>query len=162
MIKLSAWARAHSDVIQLLESKNNTTVNWFTNNKLIVNPDKFWVIILDKKKSDYTNKQLVINNQQKPFHQLNISEFNYKNQLTFNYHICNTYWNTANQLKALIRLEIFLNYKARKFLTNIYIVSNFNYSPLMWTFLNKIEFNIGNCSHCCVFEPYIVLKSLIF
>ena len=41
MIKLSAWARAHSDVIQLLESKNNTTVNWFTNNKLIVNPDKF-------------------------------------------------------------------------------------------------------------------------
>ena len=31
---------------------------------MIINPDKFSVIILDKKKSDVTNKQLVINNQQ--------------------------------------------------------------------------------------------------
>ena len=44
---------------------------------MIINPDKFQVVILDKKKFDLTNKQLVIEKQQfKMFYSLNIQEFN--------------------------------------------------------------------------------------
>ena len=50
----------------------------------------------------------------------------------------------ANRLNALIRLSILLNFKARKLLINSYVVSNFNYCPLVWMFsnpksLNKVE-----------------------
>ena len=40
-----------ADVIRLLESENNVAVNWFTNNEMIVSPDKFEAINLDKKEN---------------------------------------------------------------------------------------------------------------
>ena len=61
---LSAWTTTLSEVIRLLESERNIAVNLFTNNKMIINPDKFQTIILDKKKFDLTSKQLVIDKQQ--------------------------------------------------------------------------------------------------
>ena len=37
--------------------------DWFKKKKkMIVNPDKFQVIIIDKKKSDHTNENVVIDN----------------------------------------------------------------------------------------------------
>ena len=38
-------------------------VDWFKNNKMILNPDKFQGILLDKRKSDHTNQSIVVDNQ---------------------------------------------------------------------------------------------------
>ena len=37
--------------------------DWFKNNKMIINPDKFQAILLDKSKSDHTNQCIVIDDQ---------------------------------------------------------------------------------------------------
>ena len=50
---LSAWGEILSKLIGTLES-----VDWFTKNEMIINPDKFQAIILDKKKSNLTNTLL--------------------------------------------------------------------------------------------------------
>ena len=65
-------------------------------------------------------------------------------KLNFNLHISNICSSAANQLNALIRLKSYLNFNAKRVLINSYIISNFNYCPLVWIFstaksLNKIE-----------------------
>ena len=47
---LSAWGKTVSKLTDKLESESNIAIDWFTKNKMIINPDKFQAIILDKTK----------------------------------------------------------------------------------------------------------------
>ena len=65
-------------------------------------------------------------------------------KLDFNLHITKICRSAGNQLHALIRLWMFLNFEEKKTLLNSYFYSNFNYCPLVWMFssaksLNKVE-----------------------
>ena len=65
-------------------------------------------------------------------------------ELNFNLHITKVCRSAANQLHALIRLQMFLNFEEKKTLINSYFYSSFNYCPLVWMFssaksLNKVE-----------------------
>ena len=60
---LCVWGETHSKLIGTLESENNIAIDWFTKNKMFINPEKIQVIILDKKKSNLTNIPLTIDNQ---------------------------------------------------------------------------------------------------
>ena len=48
------------NLIALLETESNTAIEWFQNNKMMVNPGKFQAIIIDKKKKYHTNETLKI------------------------------------------------------------------------------------------------------
>ena len=52
---LSAFAEYISKLINILQSESEVITDWFKKNQMIVNPDKFQVIIIDKKKGDHTN-----------------------------------------------------------------------------------------------------------
>ena len=52
---LSAFAENVSKLINILQSESEVITDWFKKNQMIVNPDKFQVIIIDKKKGDHTN-----------------------------------------------------------------------------------------------------------
>ena len=43
---------------------------------------------------------------------------------------------SANQLNALVRLKRFLGNEERKVLINSFVLSNFNYCPLVWMLTN--------------------------
>ena len=45
---LSAAAKAVMELKNTLQSESEVAINWFKNNKKIVNPEKFQAIILDK------------------------------------------------------------------------------------------------------------------
>ena len=52
---LTAFANNIQNLIHLLESESRlAVVKWFKDNKMIVNPGKFQVIILSKKKNNHT------------------------------------------------------------------------------------------------------------
>ena len=53
-------------------------------------------------------------------------------KLNFNLHIDKICLKSANQLNALLRLKRFLGNEERKFLINSFVLSNFNYCPLVW------------------------------
>ena len=38
---LSAWGKTVSKLIDMLETESNIAINWFTKNKMIINPDKY-------------------------------------------------------------------------------------------------------------------------
>ena len=114
-------------------------------NKMIVNPDKFQAILLNKKRSDLTNTNFQVDNQViKSVSSVELLGIQINDKLNFNLYISEICKPAANQLNALIRLKTFLSFHAKQFLINRYIISNFNYCPLLWMFsstqsLNKIE-----------------------
>ena len=103
----SAWGETFNNAIGFLKFETNIAVNWFINAKMIANPDKSQTIILDKKRSDLTNNQLIIDNSKLwLFHQLKFQEFVLITRLTSLILIC---------------------HKSRKVSTNGWIVSNSEY-----------------------------------
>ena len=113
---------------------------------MIVNPGKFQGIIIDKKKQDHTAEYISID--QKNIKTLLsvklLGVVHIRDNLKFNLLITNICKSAANQLHALIRIPMFLNFEEKKTLINSYFYSDFNYCPLVWMFssaksLNKIE-----------------------
>ena len=112
---------------------------------MIINPDKFQAIILDKKKSNLRNIPLTIDNQTvKLVPSVELLGIDLDDKLNFNLHISNICRSSANQLNALIQLKSYLSLNAKRILINSYIISNFSYCRLVWMFstaksLNNIE-----------------------
>ena len=59
---ISAWEETVSKLIDILELEINVVTHWFSKNEMIINPDKFQAIILDRNKSNLTNIPLTIDN----------------------------------------------------------------------------------------------------
>ena len=136
---LSAFAENISKLINILLIESEVITDWFKKNQTIVNPDKFQVIIIDKKKGDHTNENVVIDNKQiKTVPSVELLGIQLDDQLNFIPHISNICKSAANQLNALIRLQKFLSFKEKKILINSYFMANFNYCPLVWMFSNAV------------------------
>ena len=132
---LSACRETVSQLIDMLELESNIATDWFTKNEMIINPDKFQAIILDKKKSNLTNIPLTIHNQTiKSVPSVELLAIHLDDKLNFNLLISNTCRSAANQLNALIRLKSYLSFNAKRVLINSYIISNFINCPLVWIF----------------------------
>ena len=102
-------------------------------NHMIANPDKFKAIILDKENSDFSNTKISVNNENLEIvPSVKLLGIQIDSQLNFNMHINNIFKSAANQLNALIKLNCFLGIDEKKVLVNSFVLSNFNYCPLVW------------------------------
>ena len=133
MITLSSFAKTVSDLIKTLEDESRAAINSFSMNHMIANPDKFKAIILDKQNSDFSNTKISVNNENLEIvPSVKLLGIQIDSQLNFNMHINNICKSAANQLNALIRLNCFLGIDENKVLVNRFVLSNFNYCPLVW------------------------------
>ena len=114
-------------------------------NKMIVNPDKFQAVVLNKKRSDLTNTNFQVDNQvMKLVLSVELLRIQIGDKLDFNLHISKICKSSANLLNVLVRLKQFLSFHAKEVLMNSYIISNSIYCPLVWMFssaqsVNKIR-----------------------
>ena len=139
---LSMFEETIQNLIALLENESNTAIEWFQNNKMMVNPGKFQAIIIDKKKKCHTNETLKIGDKIiKASSSVKLLGVQIDDQLNFNLHISNICRSAANQLNALIRLKCFLDFEEKTTLINSYFYSNFNYCPLIWMFCSATSLN---------------------
>ena len=58
---LSAFAETILELIGILRSGSEIIIDWFKNNKMTVNPDKFQATLIDKRKSDHKNQRIAVN-----------------------------------------------------------------------------------------------------
>ena len=71
-----------------MELESETGINWLHNNNIIVNPEKFQVIFLDKRGFDNTNIEVKIGNKEiKSTLSVNFLGVHIYHKLNFNYHI---------------------------------------------------------------------------
>ena len=95
--RLSAFAENVSELINILQGESEVITDWFKKNQMIVNPDKFQVIIIDKKKGDHTNENVVIDNKQiKTVPLVELSGIQLDDKLNFSPHISNICKSAAN------------------------------------------------------------------
>ena len=112
---------------------------------MMVNPYKFQSIQLNKSKSTHVKATMNIGDEK--IESLSAVKFlgiEVEDKLNFNNHTNTICRSAANQLNALMRLRRFLGLEDRKALIQSFVLSNFNYCPLVWMlssvkFLNKIE-----------------------
>ena len=105
---------------------------------MIVNPDKFQVIFLDKGRSDNTNIEVKIGNEKiRSTSSVKLLRVHIDDKLNFNEHINKIYKSAGNELNALIRLKLFLGLKEKEVLVNSFIYSNLNHCLFVWMLSHK-------------------------
>ena len=134
---LCCFAKTLRGLVTILQSECETAINWLHNNHMIVNPDKFQVIFLDKRRSDSTNIEVEIGNEKISSTSLvKLLGVHIDDKLNFNGHINKICKSAGNQLNALIRLKSFLGLKEKEVLVNSFIYSKFNYMDV-WMLSHK-------------------------
>ena len=130
---LSCFGKTVKDLINVLKEESEVAINWFSNNEMIVNPDKFKSIILTKNKSDdiptgFSNGTDIVSIEKS----VKLLGIHLDNRLNFNLHINTICKSASSQLNALVQLKKFLSYEQKKVLVNSFILSNLDYCPLVW------------------------------
>ena len=121
-------------VASKIEENIPTIIRWFKNNFFVVNPDKFQVIFLGTQ--NRTNLCVSINgNEIKSTNQVKLFGITIDGKLNFLPHIRETCKKVNRNSRALIRLRRYLSIEKTHLLCNAYILSNFNYCPLIWNFV---------------------------
>ena len=116
---LSAAAKTVTELKNTLQSESEVIINWFKNNKMIVNPEKFQAIILDKQKRDYSNEtindKIIIKHHKtvETVSSVRLLGIQLDDKLNFSPHVSNICKSAANQLTALIRLNNFLCFEGK-------------------------------------------------
>ena len=140
---LTSFGKTLEDLIEILEHQCEIALTRFRNNKMMVNPNNFQGILLNK--STYVKETMNIGNDKiESLSAVKLLGIKLDNKLNFNNHINIICRSAANQLNALTKLRCFLGIEERKALIQSFVLSNFNYCPLVWILssvksLNKLE-----------------------
>ena len=134
---LSAHQDTLEKLIEVLENESEIAINWFKSNQMIVNPDKFQAIIINPKRNKDERHTLklgehIIHSQSS----VSLIGIEIDDHLSFSNHITTLLRNAAGQLNYLYSKKSFLNFDAKRVLIESFIISNFNYCPLVWLFCN--------------------------
>ena len=128
---LSCSGDSLHEVAASLESSTRTALKWFGNNLMQANPSKFQAIVFGLKPKDEIC--------------FNVNDYEVKatkcvkqlgvyidENLSFDEHISQLCIKAARQLNSLQRIAKYLSQKTKKIVFNSFILSNFNYCPLVW------------------------------
>ena len=127
-----------SQLIKDLQSEANKATDKFKLNSMIVNPEKFQAILIDRKGQN--NNPTEINIDEKKINSESsalLLGLEIDSKLNFDKHISKLCNKSAGQLNALNRLNRYLGFEEKKILINSFIYGNFNYCPLVWHFCSK-------------------------
>lgn len=124
-------------LINTLENDSRNLLNWFAINQMKANPDKFQAIAIGKKTK--------IHNLTFDLNGIRIScEENVKLlgvtidfELNFDTHITELCKKASRQLNILKRIGKYLNRLCRLTIYHTFILSNFNYCPVIWHFCSE-------------------------
>ena len=148
---ISSASKNMNSLIQTLEKESEIAVEWFNQNKMIVNPGKFQAMFLEKR-NENNQSCLKINNQTiKTTNCVKLLGINIDSKLNFDSHISDLCKKASMQLKALNRLRAYIGNKEMEILINDFIYSNFNYCPIVWYFSScKLTVKIKKIHRRCL------------
>ena len=116
----------------LLEEATNSALEWFSENEMQANPSKFQAFIMGANSGNSEISFDIAGSKITPSDTVNLLGIEIDNKLTFSKHISNICVKAGRQLSALARLSKTLDTKTKLITFNSFILSNFNYCPLVW------------------------------
>ena len=121
----------------LLEEATVSTLNWFSDNQMQANVTKFQAMILGANSSNGNCIFEVSGAEISPSSSVKLLGVEIDDKLSFCNHISNICSKASRQINALARLSRLLDVKTKLLIFNSFIVSNFNYCPLVWHHCSK-------------------------
>ena len=124
-----------NNLLRTLGKESESAVDWFRNNNMTANPNKFQAIIMNgKRENQITHKFKTYNNEIETTKSVKLLCIEIDNQVSFNQHKSKLCSKAAMQLNAICRLAKFIGNKEKIATINSFVYSNFNYCPLVWHF----------------------------
>jgi hypothetical protein len=125
-----------NDVYSALSSDANISVKWFENNGMKANPGKFQFVICHR--SLPTNESIHVSEMSlKPENSVKLLGVVIDKLLTFDKHVEILCKKASSQLNTLKRFSNILGEKQKLRIFQTFILSNFNYCPVIWNFCSK-------------------------
>ena len=120
-----------------LKRDGRNAIDWLTENGMQANPDKFYFMLLspspvEKQVLELCDGTILISEAAVTVLGVTIDD-----NLSFHEHISVCCTIAARQLNALARIAKHLDVRSRRTIYNSFIMSNFNYCPLVGTFVEK-------------------------
>ena len=136
---LSASGKTFDVVSNILIQDSKRAIRWFTDNFMKANPSKFQLMFLKPNRSNMSvpcNIQ-IDNCKINSSDEVSLLGITIDNKLNFDQHVLKLCKKAARQLKILIRFKKLLGLKEKEILFKTFILSNFNFCPIVWTFCSK-------------------------
>ena len=138
---LSSVGHTTEEAKALLINETEAALNWIEANEKIANPEKFHLMFLSPNKQDLINQQSIdikgiFLKSETKFTLLGVD---IDNRLTFHSHTNNICRKAVNQINAFKRLSVHMGKNEKMVLMKSFILSNFNYCPLVWHFCGKTD-----------------------
>ena len=124
-------------LIQVLQSESLILINWFHDNCMQANPDKFQATAVGERTFE---KKLILKNSDNEIiceEVVKLSGIDIDYKLNFDQHISDLCRKAGQQLNVLKRLSPLLSRLNKLTIFYTFILSNFNYCPLAWHFCSE-------------------------
>ena len=133
-----------TDIDSVIERLQNDSMismillQWFENNMLKVNPEKFHLLLSDNNKDKYIQiQQYIIQNSESE----KLLGIKIDSNLSFNEHVTELCTKASQKLHALERVSCFMTCHHKRTIMRAFINSQFGYCPLVWIFCSR---NLNN------------------
>ena len=146
---LSVANSSLNEIISSLEYDIDNVHKWFSQNGMVLNEDKCQFMILESQKS-IRNEEAQVNVCGKSVIETNKGKLlgiTIDNHLSMKDHIKNICKQASNKLNALARIANYLDENKRKVLMNSFVISQFNYCPIIWMYCQRQSNNMINKIH---------------
>ena len=124
-------------LIQVLQSESLILINWFHNNCMQANHDKFQAIAVGERTFEKNLVLKISDTEIKCEEVVKLLWVDIDYKLNFDQHISNLCRKAGQQLNVLKRLSPFLSRLNKLTIFYTFILSNFNYCPLAWQFCSE-------------------------
>ena len=124
-------------VVSNLKKDSQNAIQWFEENGMQANPEKFQYMLLSKQ--DVAAASIKLSDDIEIESELSVKLLGIMidSKLNFSEHISAICKKAGRQLNAMARISNFLDLDSRKMIFNSFIRSHFNYCPLVWHFCGK-------------------------
>ena len=136
-------------IINKLESDISILDIWFKHNGMLLNEDKYkFLIVQPTWTSRETKEKIILGNQIiEESENGKLLGVTFDNRLTMKDHIKSLCKQASNKLYALARISTYLDEQKRKVLMKSFVISQFNYCPIIWMYCQRRSNNLINKIH---------------
>ena len=132
-----------NNIIFTLENVASKLFLWIKQNYLKANPDKSHLLLSDKEDRIIKIQSDIIQNT----NSIKLLGINFDSDLKFNTHVTNICKKASQKVHALARISGFMSQNKLIIVMKAFILSQFNYCPLVWMFYSKEVNNRINHIH---------------
>ena len=123
-----------SDVLIKLENAAETLLQWFKDNRIKANTDKYQLLINITTESSQikTRNETVSNSKHEKLLEVKIDH-----ELNFTEHVSSLCEKASRKLNVLSRIASFMTFDQRRSILNTFITSHFSDCPMVWMFHSR-------------------------